>query len=165
MRAHVVAFVAALSFAGCGGSGDDHHDDATATLTIEPATSELLIDNGVKPTEDFTATLTYPDGFTKDVTSDVHFSVDSGYALFSANTLTAQSAGKTQVLASYSDKSALAQVIIRLRNTRVDPTLPPGAGDWFTNNPEDPTRAPTVVYPPAGVVMPRNLGDFEIHWT
>jgi hypothetical protein len=119
----------------------------------------------VQPTQDFTATLTYPDGETRDVTNEVHFSVDSGYAIFAANTLTAQAAGKTQVQASFSDKLAVAQVIIRVKNVRVDPTLPPGAADWFSTLPEDPTRAPTLVYPPADVVMPRNLGDFEVHWT
>jgi hypothetical protein len=124
-----------------------------------------MILNGVEPTQDFTATLTYPDGDTRDVTDEVRFHVDSGYAMFAGHTMTAQSAGKTQVLASYADKLAVAQVIIRLQNTRIDPTLPPNAGDWFSNNPEDPTRAPTIVYPPADVVMPRNLGDFEVHWT
>ncbi|HEX5062364.1 MAG TPA: hypothetical protein VFV99_23495 [Kofleriaceae bacterium] len=166
MRGLLVAFVAALAFTGCGPStGGDHGDDANATLTIDPPTSELLIDNGILPTEDFTATLTYPDGFTRDVTNEVHFNVDSGYAMFTANTLTAQAAGKTQVFASWTDKLAVAQLIIKLRNVRVDPGLPVGAADWFTNNPEDPTRAPTIVYPPADVVIPRNLGDFEVHWT
>jgi hypothetical protein len=165
MRAHIVAFVAALSFTACGSSSGDDHDDAKATLSIDPPTSELLIVDGVRPSEDFTATLTYPDGDTRDVTSEVRFSVDGTYGSFVANTLTALSAGKTQVLASFMDKSAQAQVIIRLKDVRVDPSLPPGAADWFSTLPEDPTRAPTVVYPPADSVMPRNLGDFEVHWT
>jgi hypothetical protein len=152
---------------GCGSSApvDEHQDVSKATLSIDPPMSELLIENGVHPTQDFTATLTWPDGFSRDVTSEAHFSVDSGYATFAANTLTAQAAGKTQVQASHGDKLAVAQLIIRLENVRVDPSLPANAADWFTNNPEDPTRAPTVVYPPADVIMPRNLGDFEVHWT
>lgn len=164
MRAQVFAFAALLAF-GCGSSGDDGHDDSKAVLSVDPPTSELLIENGVHPTEDFTATLTYPNGDTRDVTGEVQFSVDSGYAMFTNNTLTAHSAGKTQVFASWDDKLAEAQVIIRVKEIRVDPSLPPNAGDWFTNNPEDPARAPTVVYPPVDVVMPRNIGDFEVHWT
>ena len=113
---------------------------------------------------DFTATLTYPDGDTKDVTDEVHFAVDNGYGMMSGNTLSATTAGKTTVFASLTDKTAASQVIIRLKDIRVDPTLPPDAATWFTN-PEDPNRAPNVVYPPANVVMPRNLGDFEVHWT
>src|SRR5205085_4401211 len=56
-----------------------------------------------------------------------------------------------------------AQIIARLRSTRVDPPLPPNTPDLF-GGPEDPARAPTVVYPPDNVIVPRNLGDFETHW-
>ena len=35
--------------------------------------------NGVPATRGFTATLTYPDGTTKDVTADTTFAIDSGY--------------------------------------------------------------------------------------
>ncbi|HEY5921658.1 MAG TPA: hypothetical protein VIV11_08300 [Kofleriaceae bacterium] len=164
MRASVVALVSAVALSACGpSSGDD--DESNATLSVDPPMSELVIVDGVKPTQDYTATLTYPDGATKDVTNEVNFSVDTGYAVFAGAQLTAQSAGKTQVFAYYSDKSAVAQLMIRVKNTRIDPALPPNAGDWFTNNPEDPTRAPTLVYPPTDSVMPRNLGDFEVHWT
>jgi hypothetical protein len=162
--ARLIALATALLFA-CGPfSGDDSHDDATATLSIAPSTSELLIVDGVPATQDFTATLTYPSGDTRDVTSEVRFSVDTGYGLFNGSTLSIKNAGKTQVFASLDDKLASAQVIARLRDIRIDPALPPEAKDWF-NNPEDPARAPTIVYPPADTVVPRNLGDFEVHWT
>lgn len=150
---------------GCGSSSDDGHDDAAATLTVDPPTSELLIIDGTPAKQSFTATLTYPNGDTRDVTGEVQFSIDTGYGTFADNELTARSAGKAQVFASFTDKVAVAQVLIRLKNVRVDPSLPPGAADWFTQLPEDPARAPTIVYPPAGSVMPRNLGDFEVHWT
>lgn len=166
MRGPVFAFAAALALVGCGpSSGDDAHDDSKATLTVDPPTSELLILNNVPATESFTATLTYPNGDTRDVTNEVHFSVDEGYGKFNANTLSMVTAGKTTVFASLVDKVAQAQVIARLKDIRVDPTLPPNAADWFASNPEDATRAPTVVYPPLDTVMPRNLGDFEVHWT
>lgn len=163
MRLQLIA-VSALLAVGCGSSVDTDHDDTVATLSIDPPTSELLILDGVPATADFTATLTYPDGESRDVTTEVRFSVDTGYGLFSGSTLTMKSAGKTQVFASWDDKLASAMVIARLRNVRVDPALPAGAADWF-NNPEDAARAPTVVYPPPDVAMPRNLGDFEVHWT
>jgi hypothetical protein len=165
MRAHIVAFVAALALTACGSSSGDDHDDSKATLSIDPPTSELVIVDGVRPSEDFTATLTYPNGDTRDVTTETLYSIDSIYGAFAANKLTAQSSGKTQVHAAFKDKAAVADVIIRVKNVRVDPALPPGAADWFSNLPEDPTRAPTIVYPPSDVVMPRNLGDFEVHWT
>ena len=164
MRAHVVAALAASCFLACGSSSGDDQDDTLATLSIDPPTSELLILDGVPATQAFTATLTYPSGDTRDVTNQVRFTVDTGYGLFTASTLTMTAAGKTQVFGSYVDKVATAQVIARLKDVRVDPTLPPGAADWFSN-PEDPTKAPSIVYPPADSIMPRNLGDFEVHWT
>jgi hypothetical protein len=160
----ICALAVALFAGGCGSSGDDAHDIANATLSIDPPTSELLILDGVPATASFTATLTYPDGASDDVTGEAHFSIDTGYGMFSGSTLTMMAAGKTQVFASLSDKLAVAQVIARVRTVRVDPSLPAGAQGWF-ETPEDPTRAPTVVYPPADVIMPRNLGDFEVHWT
>jgi hypothetical protein len=140
-------------------------DDAAATLSIAPPTSELLIVDGKPANQDFSATLTYPDGDTRDVTSEVRFSIDTGYGMFINNQLTVTSAGKTQVFATLTDKVAIAQVIVRLKNVRMDPSAPAGAADWFDQLPDDPSKAPTVVYPPADSVMPRNLGDFEVHWT
>lgn len=164
MRAIAFAFAIGLAVVACGSPGGDH-DDAAATLSIEPETNEFMIANGVFPTADYTAKLTYPNGDIRDVTTEVSFAIDSGYGAFAASTLTMTSAGKASVYATLNDKTATAQVIARLEETRVDPSLPAGAADWFENNPEDPARAPTVVYPPADVVMPRNLGDFEVHWT
>ena len=164
MRVHAFALACILAV-GCGPSTDDVHDDSTATLSIDPPTSELLIVDNVPATASFTATLTYPDGESRDVTNEVRFSVDTGYGMFTANTLSMKAAGKTSVFASFSDKLASAQVIARIKNVRVDPTLPSGAKGWFESLPDDPSRAPTIVYPATDVIMPRNLGDFEVHWT
>jgi hypothetical protein len=164
MRAQWIASLAILGAVACGPSSGDGHDDKDATLSVDPPTAELLIVNGTPATADFTATLTYPDGDTRDVTNEVHFAVDNGYGMMNGHTGTFATAGKTQVFASLTDKTAASQVIIRLKDVRVDPTLPPDAATWFAN-PEDPSRSPTIVYPPANVIMPRNLGDFEVHWT
>lgn len=164
MRLQTIALAALLVVGGCGPSSTDEHDDATATLSVDPPMSELLILDGVPAKEEFTATLTYPDGESRDVTNEVRFSVDTGYGSFSGATLSMAAAGKTAVLALWDDKVASAMVIARLRNVRVDPAVPAGAAGWFAN-PEDPLRAPTVVYPADNVSMPRNLGDFEVHWT
>lgn len=165
MRVQLSALAIAFGLFACGPSdGDGHPDDSTATLSVSPATVELMIDNGVPATADYTATLTYPNGETRDVTSEVHWSVDSGYGMFTNSQVTMYAAGKTQVHALLTDKVGNGEVIVRLKNVRVDPALPADAADWF-NGPDDPARAPTLVYPPADVVMPRNLGDFEVHWT
>jgi hypothetical protein len=166
MKLQRLAISAVFALAACGPSGgDDPHDDATALLTIDPPTTELLIENGVAAKAQFTATLTYPDGESRDVTDEVRFSIDTGYGVFNGRELTMSAAGKTNVFASRGDKLASADVIARLKNLRVDASANPNAKTWFDTLPENAALAPSVVYPPNDVVMPRNLGEFEVHWT
>jgi hypothetical protein len=150
------ATLLALAAFGCGPTtaGDGE------TLTLDPAASELWIRNGVAATEAFTATLG-----SRDVTDEVSFSIDTGYGDFTGNLLTLRSGGKAQVTASIASTTAVAEVVGRVDDTRIDPSLPQDAADWFDHAADDPSRAPTVVYPSPDVVMPRNLGDFEAHWT
>ena len=162
MRATLLSLVC-LAAAACGPAHHTSQDEATAVLAIAPPSSELTITNTVPVTEDFTATLTYADGTTKDVTADTNFAVDYG-GNFTEHTLTALGAGKLDVSAAYSAKAASATVIVHANSVRVDPTLPANTQDLFTGS-EVAALAPTVVYPPPDVVIPRNLGDFEIHWT
>ncbi|MGE5181345.1 MAG: TolB family protein [Acidobacteriota bacterium] len=152
----------ALVLGACG-PGHNGHDPSTATLTIDPPTSELLIMNGVAATEDFTATLVFKDGSKQDVTADTTFAVDPEFGVFNGTTLSINTAGKTQVFGMYTDKMGSADVLARLKDVRVDTGVDPNAPSWFSG-PEDPSRAPTIVYPAANVIMPRNLGDFEVHW-
>jgi hypothetical protein len=146
------------------GPANSGHDPSTAKLSIDPPTSELLITNGVAASEDFVAVLTFKDGSKQDVTADTTFEVDTTYGMFNAATLTMSVAGKTTVSGTWKDKTANADVIARLKDVRVDPGVDPNAPSWFSM-PEDPSRAPRIVYPAPSVVMPRNLGDFEVHWT
>ncbi len=153
----------ALLFVVIGCGPGHNHDPSKATLSISPPTSQLLITNGVAATEDFTASLVFSDGTKQDVTADTTFAIDPEFGVFNGVTLSMSTAGKTQVFGTYSDKMASADVLAMLKDIRVDPSLPPDAPNWFAM-PEDPSHAPTVVYPPADVIMPRNLGDFEVHW-
>jgi hypothetical protein len=150
--------------AACGPGHTSGSDDDRAVLTISPPTSELLILNGVPATEDFTATATYPDGTVTDVTADTHFTIDDTFGNFDHATLAIHAAGKTTAYGTWASHTVGAEVIARLQTIRVTPGVPANAPDLF-GGPEDPSHAPTIVYPPDNVVMPRNLGDFEIHWT
>lgn len=163
MRAWPAGLLAIGLALGCGAHAPPH-DDTTATLAIDPPNSDLTILNGAPAMEAFHASLVYPDGTSKDVTADAQFSIDISYGSFAANTLAMTGGGKTTVIGLLGSKVAQAQVIGHVKTVRVDPGVPPNAADWF-NGPEDPSRAPRVVYPAADVVMPRNLGDFEVHWT
>jgi hypothetical protein len=143
-----------------------------ARLVLEPAASEHVILNGVEPTQAFTATLVDDSGHKKDVTEDISFYVESSFGEFAGPTLTIHAPGKSTVSAIYMDKQGSAQVLARVETVRVaddpnDPNddVPPNAADLFNAATEDPAAAPTVVYPADGVTMPRNIGDFETHWT
>jgi len=171
--ATAAACVLALA-AACGKTTDDPSDDivdANATLSISPPLSEITIAPLMPGTVVFTATATYPDGSTRDVTAEVGFYVDGNYGTFSAATATIGNAGKAPVSASWiydpdeSPKFADAQIIARMKSTRIDPALDSNTPTLFDTLPESLSAAPTLVYPPANVVMPRNLGDFEAHWT
>ena len=144
-----------------------HRDDTTPTsIAISPATSTLVLQDGAPAMEAFTATAAYSDGSTKDITADVMFSVDKPLGKFDAAELTMNSAGEATVSATLGSASGTATVIAQLEGTRVDPSLPPTTPGLFGSGVvEDPSRAPTIVYPPANVIVPRNLGDFEVHWT
>ncbi len=148
----------------CGTTHPGDEDETLATLAITPTTVELLINNGVPANQDYTATLTFPDGHTRDVTADTYFSVDSSFGAFNGATVAIGTAGKTAAFAQREDKVASGEIIARLKSVRVDPSLDPNTPDLFTG-PDDPARAPLIVYPADNVVMPRNLGDFETHWT
>ncbi|MEO8706276.1 MAG: hypothetical protein ABI867_39970 [Kofleriaceae bacterium] len=162
MRDAIRVFAVCCALVACGGTSSDD-DETGATLRVDPATAELLILNNVPAKQDYTATLVYPDGHEKDVTASTLFTVDAAYGLFANSTVAIKTAGKTQVFGQYNDAVGSAQILARLKSERVDPSLPPNTPDLFSGA-EDPARAPTVVYPPSDVVMPRNLGDFETHW-
>ncbi|HEY4244687.1 MAG TPA: hypothetical protein VGM88_32960 [Kofleriaceae bacterium] len=155
----------ALALAACAHhNGDDGGDDSTTgTLTISPPTAELQILNGAAATQAYTAMLTAPDGSTSDVTSQTSFTIPD-LGSFDANTLTVSAGGKSTVTGAFGSATGQAQVIARVKDVRIDPSLPTGVDGMFAGA-DDPSHAPNIVYPPVNTVMPRNLGDFEAHWT
>lgn len=172
----IVGLVAACSSGHSSHPGDDDDDDTTAgaKLSISPAMIDVTGENGAPAHATFTATLTYRDGTTKDVTGTTQFDIDERYGAFDHNSLAIGVAGRTQVFGIYSDAeinaTASADVIARVRSVRVVAPLADGTPDRF---PDDATvdGAPTLVYPrddaqpdAPSVVLPRNLGDFELHW-
>ena len=150
--------------AACGVAPRPPSSDQAATLSISPPLSEHLLVDGAPASQLFTATLTYPDGTTRDVTSETAFGTESGFGSFSGNQLSIVTAGLAEVYGSWGEDTATANVVARLSKVRVDPSLPANTPELFTA-PESSQSAPAVLYPSDGVAMPRNLGDFEVHWT
>jgi len=159
-----IRLAALCALAGCMHHGGGGGDTTNATLTLDPPTSELLILNGTAAHATFTATLVLASGEKRDVTADTRFGIDGAYGQFVANELTIGVGGKAEVYGVYTDKTGTAEVVARVKSVRVDPSLPPTTPGLF-DGPEDPALAPQIVYPPASAVMPRNVGDFEVHWT
>jgi hypothetical protein len=165
----MLGLVSACALAiGCAHHTSDTNP-ADATLDVAPATATLMILNGVAATQAYTATLKWPDGHTEDVTSNTSFTIDPNYGRFASATLSMNVAGQTTVMAKYTAESGsvnngTAQVLATLQDTRLGSGVGSSAPAWF-NGPEDPTRAPTIVYPVPNIIVPRNLGVFEAHWT
>jgi hypothetical protein len=183
-----LTFGLALSLAACGGSssggGDDDGDrpdagtgetiEGLTSLTIAPSSATVTAEGTTQATQDFTASGTFADGSTRDVTSKVSFSVDDtevgGFAggRFSTSNLRG---GYTTVRARAGSIIASAQLMVIIKQRQVDPSpLPPGVdplpadpGGPF-GGPADAARAPSLVYPADGVLLPPNLGKLEIHF-
>ena len=157
----ICGLTACMHHSSGGGGGDD---TSKATLSIAPPASEVVLVDSAPAHLTFSATLTFPDGTTRDVTADTMFAIDGSFGTFAANDLAIGVAGKTAVFGTYTDKMATAEVTARVLSVRIDPSLPPDTAGLFSGA-DDPAFAPAIVYPPPDTVIPRNLGDFEVHWT
>lgn len=151
----------------CGPSGgaDDSTENITA-LTIAPAMATLESVDHAEVFQDFTVRATYDDGSFKDVTADVAWNVQPQFGEMQGARFvtTGQVGGVATVTASLGPAVGNAEVAINIRTTRVDPSAPPNAPDLFGSGTLDPSRAPSVVYPPDHVVVPANIGNFDVHW-
>lgn len=143
------------------------------SLRIEPADAVVESRDGVAGTLEYRAIGVFPLGIERDVTSLVTFGLGgpvnvgsfSG-ALFTAST---RNGGRTYVTTTANGRAARATLSVRIIETvAVPPTggapaLPADPGALF-DGPADAARAPTLVYPEDGAILPPNLGRVEIHW-
>jgi hypothetical protein len=154
--------------AACGAHGPNGGGDAGAgSLTIAPPTLTVEVINGVAVTQDYTATLTAPDGTMSDVTDQVSFNVeDTALGYFDHHTLTVAGAGAgiTKIRAAFAGAIGDADLKVLIKGRRVDPNAPPNSGDVFDHATADPAKQLAIAYPADQVIVPQNLGDFEVHW-
>jgi len=127
----------------------------------------MVVDN-VAVIQPYTATLIDPDGHHHDVTDTAVFSVaEPAFGVWSGPTLTISggAAGPTRVIAMTPEAQGDTGLTVMLSGHRNDdPNVPPNAPDLFGNATETPGRAPTVAYPDDGILVPPNLGEFDVHW-
>ena len=152
---------------GCGPSS---RDDSVAHIEVTPADLAVTILNGAPITQAYTATFVGTDGSRRDVTQTVVFGLkESAYGTFVAQTLTVSggAAGPTRVIAT--DPSGVmgdTGLTVNVKGTRFDGTgVPPNADDLFATATETAGHAPTIAYPADGILVPPNLGEFDVHWT
>ena len=169
MRAVFVCLFA--FFVACGGKDKVNHlpDAPGIAIRIEPADLQVTIVDGVAVTRPFTATFVEPDGKERDITADAVFSLsDSMYGTFSGNTLsvTGQGAGPVRVQASLSGVTGDTGLTVFVKTTIVDADIiPQNLPELFDTAQNDPSLAPNLVYPLDGILVPPNLGQFDVHWT
>jgi hypothetical protein len=135
-------------------------------VIIEPADLTVTIVNGAVITQAYTARIKDDHNVDIDVTSEAAFTLaDPGYGRFAGATLsiTGQGAGPTRVEASARGRTGDASLVVYVKKTVVDPATPT-APSLFAAATEDPARAPVIVYPPDRILVPPNLGQFDVHW-
>ena len=150
-----------LVAAACGGGSDDD-----AILVIGPPDAVLTVSPGVSASQAYTATLTQPDGSTRDVTATTQFMVDaSAVGAFDAATFTANGnrGGRLVVTARHDDLTATANLMVKFENVIVTTGTPSDAADHF-GGPADTSLNMTWAYPESGVRVPPNLMLFEYQW-
>jgi hypothetical protein len=170
------ALAAAAACGGIGGSsgadagGDNGNAEGLVSIAVEPANQTLTIDGNTPATTEFRAIGTYEDGSERDITSFALFALgDSSLgrlqgAQFESFTTRG---GSTRVTATLGGVSGSTNLGLILRKRYVDPgsagDLPDDPGGAFEGD-EDAARAPQLVYPSDGVLVPPNLREIEIHF-
>lgn len=163
----------ALTALACGDAGDPPVADANTSplveITVTPADQELVIDGSEPASASYTAIGRFEDGHTEDISDRVGFSLADG-TLGSflgrdfKSTLT--HGGRTKVVAGYAGVTGETSLTLVMRQRYADPSatnLPPNPSGAF-GGPADAARAPDVVYPNDGVLLPPNLSLLEVHF-
>lgn len=169
-----------LGFLNCnnstlGGQSGDEYAGLT-TLRLEPTEQTLEVSDKQTAMQQYRAFGQFPDG-EKELTDKVSFSLENtGVGGFAGATFQSASGrgGDTKVFATLNTASApvtaSGHLVVRLSATvKVDP--PAGMG---TPLPADPgksfqgtaaaARAPQLIYPNDGVMLPPNIQSLEVHW-
>jgi hypothetical protein len=173
--------------------GDNTAEHNIVSMRIEPADAVLDVALGGSIDQAFTAHAVFEDapGEEVDITRQTVFYVPDNYLVASfpadgENTLTTrlpasesdppQRGGWLTVQAQAANKdgtiaTATAPVLVRLAGNRLatpntpfaSPALPENPASLFTGD-AAPARAPQLVYPNDGVLLPPNLGRLEVHF-
>jgi hypothetical protein len=160
--------------AGSGGaSGGAGTTMGLASLRIDPPTAVVSVSPGHAATQAFRAFGKTATGAERDVTAEVTWSADRTLLVpmvVAGLATTSDSVGGVVGVRASSDAiTALATLTIKLTAANVatgagaTPPLPAAPAQPF-GGPADVTRAPELVYPNDGVLLPPNLNGVEVHF-
>lgn len=158
----------ALFAIACGPAdrtGDD--TEVTGTLEITPADLEVTIVDGVPVAQPYSVARMTADGQRIDITaraSLVIINPEIGTWSGATLTITGVAAGPTRVVAIDGEDIVDTGLVVRISTTRFDSAVPANVKDLFGAAGEAFWLAPSIEYPPDGVVMPPNLGTLDVHW-
>lgn len=154
---------------GDGGRPDAGSLGGLSSITVKPADQVLVIDNGAAVTSTYTALGTFDDGRVEDISGLVSWALgEPTLGGFAGSDLTTNSVkgGQSRVIANAAGVEGTTNVTLVLRQQWKDPasTLPPNPGGVFGGAPVNAARAPVLVYPNDGIIVPPNLGKLELHF-
>lgn len=178
MRARLLLPCLILGISGCSCDEDPPGGDAgevdsgptlppgTVALRIDPADVTLRIDGLTPATQTFTVRAEKADGSQEDVSDRAVYGLNVAYlgVMTGPTFTTAGVGGNVELTATLGTLSAKANITVELRRIVIDPMVNlPDPPSLFGGN-EEPGRAPELVYPNDGVLLPSNLGAIEIHY-
>lgn len=151
-----------------GGAGGSEGGEPTA-LTLTPSDATYTTDGVATAMGNYTAIATYAGGRTEDVTTKVSFTLEElELGSFTGRTFksTLDRGGKSLVNATFKGLKATTPLTLKLNKRLLDPgsmNLPADPATKFTGPPVA-ARAPDLVYPNDGSLVPPNLGKLEVHF-
>jgi hypothetical protein len=152
-----------------GDDGGNHGGDGgggPGTIRVEPANLEVSTSPGAPAEIDYSAIYTNEDGTEEDITNEATWSlVAPTFGTFSGSHLTTSDnvGGRTVVRAAARGTWGETDLTIRLSTVVIGPGADAGSPGKFIGS-TDPSRAPTLIYPDDGVLVPPNLNELEFHF-
>lgn len=142
-------------------------------LSVSPATVDLQTDGLTQPTQAFTVALERADGSISDVTDRAYLALEHREVgtLDGATFVSNGAAGEVVLTARHEGLAASSTIVVRhVEEILVPPPageqpVPEGVSRLVDEAPRDPARAPAIVYPADGTLMPPNLRGVEVHFT
>ncbi len=150
---------------GCGDT--EKKPPSLVGLSIEPAELTVTVVDGKAIAQGYTVWVTDSNGKVDDVTELAHLSLaDDRYGTLDGATLTITGlgAGKTKLLATLETVSAESELTVYVKKRILDPDVPPTTPTDFDTATEDAALAPSIVYPSDKILVPPNIGTFDVHW-